>query len=135
MCYIYVSISNWTIVLYNPEYWFHLYCSDVPGAPTNLHSVDESLTSITMAWIKPAFNGGSRIMAYVMESCEVGHSVWRSCCSVDAHRSKYVLKRKINIKERIVIPSQCYILTFLCALQMHCAKSSPWTRVLFPRCC
>ena len=43
-----------------------------------------------MEWNKPTFNGGSRIMAYIIESCEVGHTAWRSCGSVDAHRNKYV---------------------------------------------
>lgn len=41
---------------------------DVPGPPSNCRVKDSTNTSVTLAWNRPAYNGGSPVTGYLVES-------------------------------------------------------------------
>lgn len=50
--------------------------TDKPGSPTKLKVVDTTKTSVTLGWIKPAYDGGSPITHYVVEKREGEEQEW-----------------------------------------------------------
>ena len=50
---------------------------EVPGPPSNPKVVDTSKTSVTLQWGPPAYDGGSPIIGYIVESSVVGLDDWR----------------------------------------------------------
>lgn len=49
---------------------------EVPLPPAKLEVVDVTKSSVSLAWEKPLHDGGSRIIAYVVEACKAGTDKW-----------------------------------------------------------
>uniref|UniRef100_A0A3Q2NTD6 Titin n=1 Tax=Fundulus heteroclitus TaxID=8078 RepID=A0A3Q2NTD6_FUNHE len=52
---------------------------DSPGPPLN---VKVSSDSVTLAWTRPEYDGGSRITSYFIEAVEKGQTKWVKCATV-----------------------------------------------------
>lgn len=50
--------------------------SEVPQSPKSLIVTDQTKTSISLAWEKPEYDGGSRVMHYVLEVQLKGQTKW-----------------------------------------------------------
>lgn len=50
--------------------------SEVPQSPKNLTVTDQTKTSISLAWEKPEYDGGSRVMQYLLEVQLKGQDKW-----------------------------------------------------------
>lgn len=50
--------------------------SEVPLVPTKLEVVDVTKSTVTLAWEKPLYDGGSRLTGYVLEACKAGTERW-----------------------------------------------------------
>lgn len=53
-----------------------LKVSEVPQSPKNLIVTDQTKTSISLTWEKPEYDGGSRVMQYLLEVQLKGHDKW-----------------------------------------------------------
>lgn len=53
-----------------------LKISEVPQAPKNLSVTDQTKKSISLAWEKPEYDGGSRVMQYLLEVQLKGQDKW-----------------------------------------------------------
>uniref|UniRef100_A0A8C5FG90 Titin n=1 Tax=Gadus morhua TaxID=8049 RepID=A0A8C5FG90_GADMO len=53
-----------------------LKVSEVPQAPKNLIVTDQTKTSIALAWEKPEYDGGSRVLQYLLEMQVKGQDKW-----------------------------------------------------------
>uniref|UniRef100_A0A3B4THB1 Titin n=1 Tax=Seriola dumerili TaxID=41447 RepID=A0A3B4THB1_SERDU len=53
-----------------------LKVSEVPQSPKNLIVTDQTKTSISLAWEKPEYDGGSRVMQYLLEVQLKGQEKW-----------------------------------------------------------
>jgi len=49
---------------------------DVPGPVKNLHVVDTADGEVSLAWEEPESDGGSKILAYVVERRDVKRKTW-----------------------------------------------------------
>lgn len=49
---------------------------DVPGPVKNLHVVDTADGEVSLAWDEPESDGGSKILAYVVERRDVKRKTW-----------------------------------------------------------
>lgn len=52
------------------------FSPDVPGPVKNLHVVDTSDGEVSLAWDEPENDGGSKIIAYVVERRDVKRKTW-----------------------------------------------------------
>lgn len=55
-----------------------LKVSEVPQSPKNLIVTDQTKTSISLAWEKPEYDGGSRVMQYLLEVQLKGQEKWNA---------------------------------------------------------
>uniref|UniRef100_H2YLF3 Titin n=1 Tax=Ciona savignyi TaxID=51511 RepID=H2YLF3_CIOSA len=53
--------------------------TEVPGPPSNPKVVDTTKNSVTIKWGAPAYDGGARIIGYIVESSVEGLDDWRKC--------------------------------------------------------
>uniref|UniRef100_H2YFD5 Titin n=1 Tax=Ciona savignyi TaxID=51511 RepID=H2YFD5_CIOSA len=53
--------------------------TEVPGPPSNPKVVDTTKKSVTIKWGAPAYDGGARIIGYIVESSVEGLDDWRKC--------------------------------------------------------
>lgn len=53
-----------------------LFYSDVPGPVKNLRVVDTADGEVSLAWEEPETDGGSKIVAYVVERRDVKRKTW-----------------------------------------------------------
>uniref|UniRef100_A0A674F3Z8 Titin n=1 Tax=Salmo trutta TaxID=8032 RepID=A0A674F3Z8_SALTR len=61
--------------------------SEVPQIPRKLSVVDQTKTSISLAWEKPEHDGGSRIIQYLLEIQPKGSEKWSGVATVRAMES------------------------------------------------
>uniref|UniRef100_A0A672I806 Titin n=1 Tax=Salarias fasciatus TaxID=181472 RepID=A0A672I806_SALFA len=54
---------------------------DSPGPPVN---VKVSADTVTLAWTRPEYDGGSRVKGYVIDAVEKGQTKWVKCATVRA---------------------------------------------------
>uniref|UniRef100_A0A671QVY1 M-protein, striated muscle-like n=2 Tax=Sinocyclocheilus anshuiensis TaxID=1608454 RepID=A0A671QVY1_9TELE len=50
-----------------------------PGAPLDVHSLDANKDYVIVTWKQPAVDGGSPILGYFVDRCEVGMTHWAQC--------------------------------------------------------
>uniref|UniRef100_A0A8D0C4R5 Myomesin 3 n=1 Tax=Salvator merianae TaxID=96440 RepID=A0A8D0C4R5_SALMN len=50
-----------------------------PGSPLNVQCHDVNKNSLILSWVTPSNNGGSPIIGYYIERCEVGTDEWVLC--------------------------------------------------------
>ena len=65
--------------------------SDVPSAPTNLRATDVYTDSIGIEWNKPTSDGGSKIIAYIIERRDPIRNFWCNVGSVDGNKTNYAV--------------------------------------------
>lgn len=58
------------------------YFSEKPSPPEKLGVTSVSKDSVSLTWLKPEHDGGSRIVHYVVEALEKGHKNWFKCAVV-----------------------------------------------------
>uniref|UniRef100_A0A671S1G6 Titin n=1 Tax=Sinocyclocheilus anshuiensis TaxID=1608454 RepID=A0A671S1G6_9TELE len=58
---------------------------DTPGPPTNVKITEVTKNSVTIAWSKPEYDGGSRITSYLIDALEKGQQKWVKCATVKAN--------------------------------------------------
>uniref|UniRef100_A0A8C5QCI8 Myomesin-1 n=1 Tax=Leptobrachium leishanense TaxID=445787 RepID=A0A8C5QCI8_9ANUR len=51
----------------------------VPAAPLDVESLDANKDYVIISWKQPAVDGGSAILGYFIDRCEVGTSHWTQC--------------------------------------------------------
>uniref|UniRef100_A0A8C9EUZ0 Titin n=4 Tax=Neognathae TaxID=8825 RepID=A0A8C9EUZ0_PAVCR len=56
--------------------------SDVPVVPQKLEVIDTTKSTVTLAWEKPAHDGGSRLTGYVIEASKAGTERWLKVVTV-----------------------------------------------------
>ncbi|TRY58877.1 hypothetical protein DNTS_027465, partial [Danionella cerebrum] len=50
-----------------------------PGAPLDVHCLDANKDYVIVSWKQPAVDGGSAILGYFVDRCEVGTTHWAQC--------------------------------------------------------
>uniref|UniRef100_A0A3Q2WIR1 Titin n=1 Tax=Haplochromis burtoni TaxID=8153 RepID=A0A3Q2WIR1_HAPBU len=71
-----------------------------PGCPTNVHVVDTTRDSISLAWHRPIYDGGCEIQGYAVEITKADEEEWAICtppCGVNA--TKFTIKKLIEHQE------------------------------------
>ena len=58
------------------------HCIDVPDPPVGCPSIsDVTLTSVTLSWYGPAYDGGCPITNYRVEMCDAEDKEWKQVTS------------------------------------------------------
>lgn len=70
-----------------------LKVSEVPQSPKNLIVTDQSKTSISLAWEKPEYDGGSRIIQYLLEVQLKGQEKWSG---INTYKTMEATVSKLN---------------------------------------
>ncbi|XP_053124580.1 myomesin-3 isoform X2 [Hemicordylus capensis] len=50
-----------------------------PGSPLSVQCHDVNKDSLVLSWVTPSDNGGSPVLGYYIERCEVGTDEWQPC--------------------------------------------------------
>jgi len=53
-----------------------------PSAPRDLKSAGTTVASITLQWVRPDDDGGSKIKTYVLEKRELRRKTWQPAATV-----------------------------------------------------
>ncbi|XP_077568062.1 titin-like [Stigmatopora nigra] len=56
--------------------------TEVPSPPAKLGVADVTRDSVTIAWTRPEYDGGSRVKAYLLDALEKGQTKWVKCATV-----------------------------------------------------
>lgn len=59
-----------------------LYFLEKPSPPEKLGVTSVSKDSVSLSWLKPEHDGGSRVVHYVVEALEKGQKNWVKCAVV-----------------------------------------------------
>jgi len=70
---------------------FVLKVQDVPSEPLNLTASDIQTSMITLNWLRPKTDGGSKITHYRIERKDKLHNIWVPAGSVDATKTSYTV--------------------------------------------
>lgn len=65
---------------------------EVPSVPLDLQVVDVTKSSVTLRWVKPHHDGGSRLTGYIIEACKVGSDRWSTVATTKASVSQYTIQ-------------------------------------------
>lgn len=71
----------------------------VPGVPQNLHIDDMTKSSVTLAWDKPDFDGGSPITGYHVERCQAYSTRWTRASKTALTSPMFTIKNLIEGEE------------------------------------
>ena len=66
MCFIHVLLS----------------ITEAPSPPMKLGVANVTKDSITIAWTRPEYDGGSRVTGYLIDALEKGQTKWVKCATV-----------------------------------------------------
>ncbi|KAF3843851.1 hypothetical protein F7725_002700 [Dissostichus mawsoni] len=55
---------------------------EVPSIPTKLGVANVTKDSVTIAWTRPEYDGGSRVTGYLIDALEKGQTKWVKCATV-----------------------------------------------------
>lgn len=72
------------------KYDFNFAPTEKPSPPARLGVTAVTKNSITIAWSKPEYDGGSRITSYLIDALEKGQQKWVKCANVKANT--YIIK-------------------------------------------
>uniref|UniRef100_A0A3P8SYB0 Titin n=1 Tax=Amphiprion percula TaxID=161767 RepID=A0A3P8SYB0_AMPPE len=56
--------------------------TEVPSPPMKLGVVNVTKDSVTIAWTRPEYDGGSRVTGYLIDAVEKGQTKWVKCATV-----------------------------------------------------
>lgn len=59
-----------------------LCVTEVPSPPMKLGVANVTKDSITIAWTRPEYDGGSRVTGYLIDALEKGQTKWVKCATV-----------------------------------------------------
>uniref|UniRef100_A0AAR2K6G7 Uncharacterized protein n=1 Tax=Pygocentrus nattereri TaxID=42514 RepID=A0AAR2K6G7_PYGNA len=77
--------------------------ADVPDPPRGIKASDVSRDSVTLDWVAPASDGGSRVTNYIVEKCATTAERWiRVAQSRDAHYTVTNLFGKTSYQFRVI---------------------------------
>lgn len=62
------------------------YFSEKPSPPEKLGVSSVTKDSVSLVWLKPEHDGGSRIVGYLVEALEKGQQKWVKCAVVKTTR-------------------------------------------------
>lgn len=69
------------VVITFPFFWYFTFL-EKPSPPEKLGVASVSKDSISLTWLKPEHDGGSRIVHYIIEALEKGQKNWIKCAVV-----------------------------------------------------
>lgn len=76
--------------------------SEKPSPPPKLGVTDVTKDSVSLAWLKPEHDGGSRITNYLVEALEKGQQKWIKCGSTKStHFVVYGLRENAEYYFRV----------------------------------
>lgn len=64
---------------------FNFAPTEKPSPPARLGVTAVTKNSVTIAWSKPEYDGGSRITSYLIDALEKGQQKWVKCATVKAN--------------------------------------------------
>lgn len=67
------------------KYDFNFAPTEKPSPPARLGVTAVTKNSVTIAWSKPEYDGGSRITSYLIDALEKGQQKWVKCATVKAN--------------------------------------------------
>uniref|UniRef100_A0A3Q0QSI9 Titin n=1 Tax=Amphilophus citrinellus TaxID=61819 RepID=A0A3Q0QSI9_AMPCI len=71
-----------------------------PGCPTNVHVVDTTKDSISLAWHRPIYDGGCEIQSYAVEITKAEEEEWSICTPpYGVSATKFTIKKLIEHQE------------------------------------
>uniref|UniRef100_A0A3P9HGK5 Titin n=1 Tax=Oryzias latipes TaxID=8090 RepID=A0A3P9HGK5_ORYLA len=71
-----------------------------PGSPTNVHLVDTTKDSITLAWHRPIYDGGCEIQGYAVEITKADEEEWTICTPpTGINDTKFTIKKLTEHQE------------------------------------
>uniref|UniRef100_A0A3B5M7C5 Titin n=1 Tax=Xiphophorus couchianus TaxID=32473 RepID=A0A3B5M7C5_9TELE len=59
-----------------------LFFAEVPSPPLKLGVANVTKDSVTLAWTRPEYDGGSRVTGYLIDAVEKGQTKWVKCATV-----------------------------------------------------
>uniref|UniRef100_A0A8C1H037 Titin n=1 Tax=Cyprinus carpio TaxID=7962 RepID=A0A8C1H037_CYPCA len=74
-----------TLLILCFKYDFNFAPTEKPSPPARLGVTAVTKNSITIAWSKPEYDGGSRITSYLIDALEKGQQKWVKCATVKAN--------------------------------------------------
>lgn len=70
------------LILLTLNYFLSFFQTEIPSPPARLGVAEVTKNSVTIVWSKPEFDGGSRIISYLIEALEKGQQKWVKCATV-----------------------------------------------------
>lgn len=59
-----------------------MFFAEVPSPPLKLGVANVTKDSVTLAWTRPEYDGGSRVTGYLIDAVEKGQTKWVKCATV-----------------------------------------------------